>query len=273
VKSAAADPRQAEAAHQPLHGAASRLVTPAAAAVEHGHPGRVVRHPGLHAERPDRGGATGSARASRELHQHLASHPDALTSGNCDGVPPSLLHLVKLLAGQGFCDVRVPGCPHCGRTDCPLPGTTSGGRLCQPCAKRATAKTCTNCGRLRRVQARATEGPLCDRCAGKPKRGLRRLRPHPTRPYPGATPRRTRVSSAYAGKSPTAAGAGTLVGSRSTARHCCHGNQHCCHWKLTRVSTLPLLAPMAIQLSALLLAASTRNSLLTLRTAEAPHGS
>ncbi len=116
------------------------------------------------------GEATGSLRASRELHQHLASHPDALSSGSSDGVPPSLLRLAKLLSEQGFRDVRVPGCLHCGRTDSPLPARTSGGRLCQPCAKRATAKTCTRCGQLRPVQARTAEGTLCGRCAGKPKR-------------------------------------------------------------------------------------------------------
>jgi hypothetical protein len=114
--------------------------------------------------------ATGSPRALRELHHHLTLYPGAVLSGSSDGVPPSLIRLAKLLSEQGFRAVRVPGCLHCGRTDSPLPARTTGGRLCQPCQKRATAKTCNRCGQLRPVQARAAEGPLCARCAGKPRR-------------------------------------------------------------------------------------------------------
>ncbi|MGH3715237.1 MAG: hypothetical protein ACRDT4_17500 [Micromonosporaceae bacterium] len=116
---------------------------------------------------------TGSHRALHELARHLADHLDALTSGRSDG-PPSLLRLTKLLAEEGFHEVRVPGCLHCGRTDSPLPARTSGGRLCQPCWKKATAKPCARCARLRPVQARTADGPVCARCAGKPKRACGR---------------------------------------------------------------------------------------------------
>ena len=115
--------------------------------------------------------ATGHARPLRELHDHVTSHPDALTSGSADQVPPSLIRLVRLLAEQGFAEVRMLACLHCGRTDRALPGRIPGGRLCQPCAHKATAKPCSACGRVRPVHALTKQrAPLCDGCAGRPRR-------------------------------------------------------------------------------------------------------
>lgn len=112
----------------------------------------------------------GHPRALWDLHEHLAAHPDALVSGSADQAPPSLIRLAKALAAQGFPDVRVPACLGCGRTDRELPGRVPGGRLCQPCYHKATAKVCCRCGRTRPVQGVCEQGPLCDRCAGRPQR-------------------------------------------------------------------------------------------------------
>jgi hypothetical protein len=114
---------------------------------------------------------TGHARPLRELHDHLAVHPDAVTSGSADQAPPSLIRLTKLLSSQGVPGVKVPACAHCGRTDRALPGCVQGGRICAPCRHKATATSCSACGQVRPVQARTTDGlPLCDRCAGRPRR-------------------------------------------------------------------------------------------------------
>lgn len=114
---------------------------------------------------------TGHAWPLRELHDHLAAHPDALTSGSADQAPPSLIRLTKILSSQGIPGVEVPACAHCGRTDRNLPGRVTGGRICAPCRHKATATACSGCGRVQPVQARTADGqPLCDRCAGRPRR-------------------------------------------------------------------------------------------------------
>lgn len=112
----------------------------------------------------------GHARPLRELHDHLTAHPDALVSRSSDQVPPSVIRLIKQLAAQGFSAVRVPACLRCGRTDRNLPRRVAGGRLCFPCAQKVNAQVCADCGQLRGVHARADRGPLCSRCAGRPKR-------------------------------------------------------------------------------------------------------
>lgn len=116
------------------------------------------------------GQATGHARPLRELHDHLASHPSALTSGSTDQVPPSVIRLAKLLAAQGIASVKVPACLHCGRTDRNLPRRVAGGRLCWTCGQNANAQPCVDCGQNRPVHVRADQGPLCERCAVRPQR-------------------------------------------------------------------------------------------------------
>jgi hypothetical protein len=110
-------------------------------------------------------------RPLRELGAHLAARPQALFTGDLDQAPPSAVRLAKALAGQGFSDVRVPACLRCGRTDRELPGRVPGGRICQPCAHRATATACSVCGKVRPVQGRAADGgALCDGCLPRPRR-------------------------------------------------------------------------------------------------------
>lgn len=114
--------------------------------------------------------ATGHARPLRELRDHLASHPFALTSGSADQVPPSVVRLFKHLAAQGVTSVKMPACFHCGRTDRNLPRRVAGGRLCWTCAQNANAQPCADCGQNRPVHIRADRGPLCEHCAGRPER-------------------------------------------------------------------------------------------------------
>ena len=108
------------------------------------------------------------ARAARgpALHQlsdHLAAHPDALTSG-ASAAPLGLQTLAALLTGAGHDTVRCPVCLRCGAQK-PLPNLVDGGRVCNRCAYQARRALCADCERERPVSARDEQGrPLCDSC-------------------------------------------------------------------------------------------------------------
>ncbi|MEU2874602.1 hypothetical protein ABZ769_36390 [Streptomyces olivoreticuli] len=105
----------------------------------------------------------GAAKFLEELAGHLATHPDALTSGS-SLCPPILLRLVKALDEAGHPVVR-PGCAHCGKVRTDLRDLRPEGRLCGTCGARNRLATCARCHRDgQRVTARRPEGPICNRC-------------------------------------------------------------------------------------------------------------
>jgi hypothetical protein len=98
-----------------------------------------------------------------ELAAHLATHPDALTSGDPD-CPRVVVRLAHVLHAAGHIAVVRPGCAGCGKIG-DLPRSSSAGRICQMCAVRANLATCGRCGREdTRIAARRDEGGICYSC-------------------------------------------------------------------------------------------------------------
>lgn len=106
----------------------------------------------------------GAARFLEELADHMAAHPDALTSGS-SLCPPVLLRLAQVLHEAGHPVVR-PGCAHCGKIRDDLRQLRPEGRLCGSCDARSRHReTCARCHRdSQGVVARRPEGPICNRC-------------------------------------------------------------------------------------------------------------
>ena len=101
--------------------------------------------------------------ALRNLADHLASHPDALHSGD-PRCPVVVLRLIHTLHEAGYPVVR-PGCAGCGKITHDLLRSGPAGRLCQMCGVRASLKTCARCGRDNaRILARRAEGGICLSC-------------------------------------------------------------------------------------------------------------
>ncbi|MGW5114342.1 hypothetical protein ACWEQ8_02635 [Streptomyces noursei] len=96
----------------------------------------------------------------RELDEHLAAQPTALTSG--DSVCPAVLvDLTHLLHERGHEAVVRPPCSGCGRIR-PLPSRRDGDRICGACVAREQKGTCDRCGRTgTRIAARRDDGRLC----------------------------------------------------------------------------------------------------------------
>lgn len=132
----------------------------------------------------------GAARFLEELAEHMATHPDALTSGS-SLCPPVLLRLAEVLHEAGHPVVR-PGCARCGKIRSDL-------RQLRPeeQALRFMRRTKPQARNLRTLPPRrparhcpAPRGPnLPPLLPRGPRhvRGVRRLRPAPT---PGGTTRR-----------------------------------------------------------------------------------
>ncbi len=100
----------------------------------------------------------------REVGEHLAAHPDALTSG--DGrCPAGVIRLVHVLFDAGYDTVARPVCAGCGKLTADLCRPGPAGRICQMCLVRTTLATCARCGSTgRRIAANRTEGGICYLC-------------------------------------------------------------------------------------------------------------
>ncbi|MBV8347469.1 MAG: hypothetical protein JOZ49_08035 [Mycolicibacterium sp.] len=99
----------------------------------------------------------------RQLADHFAAHPGALSSGdpNC---PAVLVRLAHVLHGAGHEQVVRPGCSGCGKV-IDLPRIGPAGRVCQMCTVRASLSNCARCGRSdTRIAARRAEGGICFSC-------------------------------------------------------------------------------------------------------------
>ncbi|MGY5061016.1 XRE family transcriptional regulator [Streptomyces sp. 900105755] len=108
----------------------------------------------------------GAARFLEELAEHLAEHPQALTSGS-SLCPPVLLRLTQVLHEGGHPVVR-PGCAHCGTVRTDLRQLRPEGRLCATCDANSRRATCARCHREgMRISARRPEGGICAACYHK----------------------------------------------------------------------------------------------------------
>jgi ribosomal protein L40E len=106
----------------------------------------------------------GPARFLEELAAHMASHPDALTSGS-SLCPPVLLRLAHALDEAGHPVIR-PGCAYCGRIAADLRQLREEGRICSTCDSRSRKDgTCGRCGAAGvQIVARRPDGGICHRC-------------------------------------------------------------------------------------------------------------
>ncbi|HEY2576182.1 MAG TPA: hypothetical protein VGI74_07725 [Streptosporangiaceae bacterium] len=104
-------------------------------------------------------------RALRGLDAHLATHPDALTSGD-PRCPLPLMRLAWVLADAGHARVRPPRCAHCGQPARRMRKLTPQGRVCDRCAERVRARRCGACGKQAQIARRAddTTPDLCQAC-------------------------------------------------------------------------------------------------------------
>lgn len=103
--------------------------------------------------------------ALRDLDEHLAVHPDALTTGSAR-CPAVVIRLTRELHAAGHTAVVVPACSDCARSGIDLPRQGTNGRICQACDARnpKNKKPCARCGRTARVAARRDEGGICFSC-------------------------------------------------------------------------------------------------------------
>lgn len=104
----------------------------------------------------------------RELDEHLAGHPDALSSGD-PRCPKAVVRLARALADAGHSEATPPACSGCGRAGIDLPRSGPGGRVCQACAAKSpeNKKACAWCGTSSRIVARRDEGGICLPCYRK----------------------------------------------------------------------------------------------------------
>lgn len=99
----------------------------------------------------------------RDLDDHLAVHPGALTSGN-PRCPLALVRITRALNAAGHTAIVSPGCRICGRAATELPFNSPAGRSCRRCYAKANEKTCARCGQAGHIIARREEGGICRAC-------------------------------------------------------------------------------------------------------------
>lgn len=112
-------------------------------------------------------GRAAPSRVERKwLAEHLAAHPDALTSGAANA-PRVVGRFAHALVSAGAQSVRLPCCALCGRPAV-LVTTTSAGRACATCGSAGRTGGCATCGQVRRVAARLPHGgAVCRTCRGR----------------------------------------------------------------------------------------------------------
>jgi hypothetical protein len=106
------------------------------------------------------------------LAEHLAAHPDALTSQV--GAPRVVCRLAAGLVATGSTSAARPCCVACGRAALALMDIDGAGWLCEACIARRRAEPCARCGKTRRVCTRDLAGTaICTGCAAKEPHRLR----------------------------------------------------------------------------------------------------
>jgi hypothetical protein len=100
----------------------------------------------------------------RQLADHLAVYPNALTSGD-PRCPLVVIRLAHALHGTGRTAVVRPACANCSKVTVNLDRLGPDGRLCQMCWVRSNLATCYRCHRSDiRIAARRAEGGICYAC-------------------------------------------------------------------------------------------------------------
>lgn len=105
----------------------------------------------------------------RQLDQHLAAHPHALTAPD-PFAPRALLRLLAALNAAGFAEViPLPRCAGCQRTSadlvrCGRMHPDGIGRCCQACILKVESIVCARCGNEGIRSARRPEGVICRSC-------------------------------------------------------------------------------------------------------------
>ena len=99
----------------------------------------------------------------RDLDEHLAAHPGALTSGD-PRCPLAVVKFTRALNAAGHTAIVPPGCLACGRNTVELPFNSPAGRSCPRRHVRANEKTCARCGQTGHIAARREEGGICRSC-------------------------------------------------------------------------------------------------------------
>ena len=100
------------------------------------------------------------------LVEHLAAHPEALTSRT--GAPRVVCQFAAALIAVGAASTLSPCCDVCGKASTSLANVEGTGRACEDCMSKRRAEPCARCGRLRRIWTRLPGGaPICSACAAK----------------------------------------------------------------------------------------------------------
>ena len=104
------------------------------------------------------------AAQARELDEHIAEHPNALTAPSSFS-PKSLGRLLQGLDAAGHGDsVTLLGCARCKRTGRDLHRMAPEGRCCAWCVHRDEKKRCARCKKLGHIVTDREEGPICRCC-------------------------------------------------------------------------------------------------------------
>ena len=107
------------------------------------------------------GKAAKSDVALAHIDKHLATHPDALTSGH-SSAPPPVIRLAAALIEIGL-DAKAPTCGNCGRA-VRLPYKKGEERWCITCYSHTITIVCITCGKEKMIGARTVDGPVCRNC-------------------------------------------------------------------------------------------------------------
>ncbi|WP_280258038.1 hypothetical protein [Nocardia wallacei] len=121
----------------------------------------------------------------------IEDRPELLTGAGADAPVPAVLRLIDRLCDMGSAIIVRPACPGCGRTVA-LYRRIGGQWLCCTCVARACARPCGRCGITRATARRDGSGrPICSSCSVRDPInhevcvGCRRLRPVNTRTADG----------------------------------------------------------------------------------------
>lgn len=97
------------------------------------------------------------------LAEHLAEHPDALTSGAADA-PRVVCRLAAALVAAGA-STSQPRCARCGGVALLIRTVAASERICGRCDATGRAEPCSACGRIRKVSMRTARGQaICNSC-------------------------------------------------------------------------------------------------------------
>ncbi|GAA4612801.1 hypothetical protein GCM10023195_55120 [Actinoallomurus liliacearum] len=94
----------------------------------------------------------------------VQDRPDLLIGAGAEAPTPAVLRLIGKLCEAGAVGVVRPPCPHCGRV-IKLHRPIGGQWRCRTCVAKSRAQPCSGCGRVCEAAARNDQGePICPNC-------------------------------------------------------------------------------------------------------------